>query len=143
MNTDSVPKKSQLPQFDESEIRIRKSYSWWDGPLSGLMEYREGVYWFQFVGTCSRCDDDSECACEDSGRHYFYVATPLTPDQLAAIESDYQNRDMRYEPNLAGTLPTGWFTDGRNQNFYAIVVHRCGCDGGDSCKCAILPKVPQ
>jgi hypothetical protein len=31
--------RKNLPQLDESKIRLIKDFEWWDGPLAGLLEY--------------------------------------------------------------------------------------------------------
>jgi hypothetical protein len=98
------------------------------------------TYWFDFMGDCPRCDEIS-CNCEDSGRHYFFVVKPLTSEQLEEAMSHIKSGRNEYlGPNLNEVMPIGWFTDGCNQNFYAIVVHKPGCNGREHCECIITKK---
>jgi hypothetical protein len=40
---------SQAPQVDPSEINILWSVNYWDGPLSGILEWHGAQYWFECV----------------------------------------------------------------------------------------------
>lgn len=134
-------KRAGLPQLDESKITLLKDFEWWDGPLTGVIEYEGRRYWFDYIGNCARCDGELSCDCDDSGRHYFYAAIPLTDEQLVEIEKHFNDgRNSYMGPDLRNVTPVGWFTDGCNQNFYGIVVHKKGCDGRENCDCIITKK---
>lgn len=123
-----------LVQFDESKIKILKSIDWYDGPLTGFIEYEGTVYWFDFAGDCPHCNEIG-CDHEGGGRHYFYRVFPLTEEQLAEREA---NNEEYLGPDMTGIDSIAWFTDGCNQNFYAINVCFNKAHTTETCDCDII-----
>ena len=124
---------SQLPRLDETEIHLLWYVDWWDGPLTGMVEYRGAKCWLRL-----HHEDESEVAGGGSS-HYHYVLYRLTQDQVEEAETWHSSRgewngetwvgrdesahDDGWEaPDLSANVPLGWFTEGRNQDFYQIKV---------------------
>ena len=128
---------STLRQLDEKQIKLLYHLSWWDGPLTGVVEYQGREAWFQFAG------EDAK------GEHYRHVLYPLTDEHLDKLDqwcdkrTAWATEHMPWEgeeehqaakeawaqagldwtgPDLTEVQPIGWFMDGANQSFYAIDV---------------------
>jgi hypothetical protein len=124
----SAAARRDYPQLDEMQIKLVDDFDWWDGPLSGVAEYGGRLCWFDYAGACDKCDGpfESVCDCPDEGRHYFYLLFPLTDEQIAESKAKMTDGyDETYRgPDLHDVPPLGWFTDGRNQKFYAVQVEK-------------------
>ena len=130
---------SSLPQIDEREMHILWHVDWWDGALSGLLEYRGQKCWFHF-------HHEDETGCDQGGTsHYQYILYSLTSDQISEAESWINSRghwDIKTQtwigrdesihneswicPDLAQNKPIGWFMDGCNPEFYPVKVDKDG-----------------
>jgi len=140
MNNQFTPDESDiscLPQINERELRILWHVDWWDGALTGLLEYRGQKCWFHF-------HHEDETRCEQGGTsHYHYVLYALTPQQITDAETWYRSRghwDPKTQawvgrdqslhneswncPDLSLSMRIGWFKDGRNPEFYGIRVNK-------------------
>src|SRR4051794_31681483 len=116
---------SALPQLDELEIHYLWHFDWFDGPLYGMAEHQGRRAWYDYH---SDTEDD---------RHFRYVLYPLTQEQIDVAElwratrgrwdaaaerwvgRDFKDHDESWTgPDFTGVAPLGWFTDGRNEDFY-------------------------
>ena len=127
--------RNKLQQLNERELTLVQYLSWWDGPLTGVAEYKEHPCWFQLA--------------KEDGEHYLYILYPLSDIHQRQLE-DYEARRQAWSeewmpwddeegrlaaqkawevaglgwtgPDLTGVQPLGWFMDGANQSFYGIEV---------------------
>src|SRR2546426_2432789 len=140
MNAGFAPDETDIasfPQLDEREMQLLWSVAWWDGPLSGLLEYRGQKCWFHF-----HHEDETDCG-RGGCSHYHYILYAVTQDQILEAETwlnslgrwdsemgKYLARDEAVHdeswncPDRSVAKPIGWFKDGLNANFYGIKVDK-------------------
>jgi hypothetical protein len=63
-----------LPQLNRSEVNVLWADDFWDGYLSGLLEYHSGKYWFQM---CKDFDSDDQLF------YRRFLVIELSEEQLA------------------------------------------------------------
>ena len=120
-----------LARLDETEVRCLWHFAWFDGPLHGMAEYRGSRAWYDY-----HSDTEDEC-------NYRYVLYTLTQQQIETADlwhatqgnwdaatqrwvgRDSEKHDESWTgPDFTGVTPIEWFTDGRNEDFYAVKVLR-------------------
>jgi hypothetical protein len=67
-----------LNNIDRQEVKLLWSYDWWDGPISGMLIYREEKCWFQLF------TDSDDPEVEKLPRRYLVIE--LSKDQLEEKE---------------------------------------------------------
>lgn len=95
-NVPELPKdyRSHLAQIDEHQLRIMWHCSWYDGPLSGVIAYKNKPYWFEIVIQ----DDEFRTYTDEDGvewREWYrrYLLLELSEEQYQ--EELYWNSLLR------------------------------------------------
>ena len=84
--------RSHLAQIDENQLRIMWHCGWYDGPLNGVMAYKNKPHWFQIISR----DDDTRTYTDENGVEWL----ELYERHLLIVLSEAQYQEELYWNNL-------------------------------------------
>jgi hypothetical protein len=83
--------RSHLPQLDSKRIEILWHEGWWDGPLSGVMNYAGEKHWFEIYDT------------NDDHLGYQYFTIRLTDTEFITAKAEFD----KWQKTISWDTPAG------------------------------------